>query len=1274
MMDDPISTEKDYLLEFLDPRVYDFPGTKTAASTPSSFTKLPCQTCSGGGLAQCYNCAVEGVDHGGMNLGALHAEPFLRVKEEFATDTIPNDRLYSSAVDAFDSLAINVPLHLNHLPEDVDPILKTEEEPGYQYRQLHDIKISEGDSATELAATRAASTASSSFNDRNMGANSAQNGLDVEGRNLDSTLPVSILDEHEETRKELAKIKFGNPRMIPCPATIAVPNPEVVLNFLPETMASMPYRMEVLDLPLYSRVETQIKLKLKFSPAPSELLLHVPQDLISKNKFGLVKLVEKLPLSLRKNMLFLNTFVMTSDLLQSCRMCPRCIKRERKRALRLKGRDSHNNEEQGMNAESSQLIMLGSSFQNPWEDEKMLKKAIIYNCKEILSFPPPSGLPTDQSKLLDFSARITCYCRHHKESEGFKLLMVVRDYMGNIKAKCVSSPIMIMDRKKSLSVGSRSTLANPNPISHLSALGPDVNAGHRPLGPVARGSNMCKDPAEDPSDLASLCPLLPNSIDDLTSDSAVRGTKRKKMSLDDLYNLFLPVSNSDTNLSVHHSATAMGKLNSNTLVMTPTHLPRASLYQQMLNNILLTQQGNGGDIAPCIQKIIPAQGPCRGGIEVTLLGYSFRPGLIVKFGAKNALATHCWSESTIVTYLPPCAQPGQVLVSFENELPSETVLTVERLHMVFTYTDDTDRQLIELALQIVGLKMNGKLEDAKNIAKRIVGSDKLDKSGDMIALETLGAQDNEARETMEDKSSNGEEIGGPSKKSEHHQIWYDNAHRAVQTLSRSSLSTEEILINFLSLVDLPNCPIIIPNWNLANAQGQTLMHLACLKNYGRLVGFLILHGTKINTKDNQGLTPFFLASMGGYRKLMKLLLNYRSPWNVKLPNDKYLKDYCDLNVLDVFESLEENAQRGNEAKVDVSLNSSVNGQSETIATNAAASSANYAASAATLSEQGISAAQRSYFSVDEPLNRSVSFDSLNSINMNNYGRHVLRLITESFSDDRDKGFDFLHVASETLDSEMYSGSVSASKSSRVTSPGSPRISAAAFGNESDGFADSELDSEEDMCTGQLAESDHADYANDYDDDSGNEFEYDENRIGKLQLRHSSNDQMGDVRPLNHGQRGLWNKMKRAVFALTPDTTATLPSYDDLFPLGGNGEERPKLEMERALNQQAAHGVVHANVSGLHLDVSTSIDEAGNTLDLSEDIALSYMNRPHKTVRNDKRLLFFWIPTLILLVSLYIYVSLTGYKVQVIEDFKTKARNTLGNVMFGNERLARVFRT
>ncbi|KAK7678243.1 hypothetical protein QCA50_018815 [Cerrena zonata] len=157
-------------------------------------------------------------------------------------------------------------------------------------------------------------------------------------------------------------------------------------------------------------------------------------------------------------------------------------------------------------------------------------------------------------------------------------------------------------------------------------------------------------------------------------------------------------------------------------IHAPPH-PQFSLplLNQPLANTNPTSNNGTTQNLPSIQRIIPAQGPIRGGIEVTLLGFNFRPGLAVKFGSNNALATHCWSETTIVTYLPPASQPGQVLVSFENH--ENMMLGGAQQQQVFTYTDDTDRQLIELALQIVGLKMNGKLEDAKNIAKRIVGSD-----------------------------------------------------------------------------------------------------------------------------------------------------------------------------------------------------------------------------------------------------------------------------------------------------------------------------------------------------------------------------------------------------------------------------------------------------------------------------------------------------------------------------------------------------------------------
>lgn len=1326
-MDEPLVAEKDYLTEFLDPRVYDLSGTKTPVSPPSGSTFIAnCRVCSAGSLGPCSNCMGDSATSNGLSSGSLQNELFLRIKLEITdADLMAGDLQAMGGVEPFDALTLgNTPsMHADDdVDVNVDPFIRFDDNSGYLYTRPQDMEISESGSPSETVITRATSTAS-----LNVGMNGLSAG--VPSRNylefdslapvvLAGTLPVSILDEHDETRKELAKIKFGNPSMNPCPATINVPDPAVVLDFLPETMAQMQYRLEVLDLPLHSRVETQIKLRFKFSPAPKELLLHVPQDLISKNKFCLANPVENLPLALRKNMLFMDTYVLTSDLQLSCRVCPRCIKREQKRALRLKGTDAHAGDDIGDGGAvkvESRMNSMGqgqsSSFQNPWENEAMLKKAIIYNCKEIVSFPPPSGLPTDQAKLLNFSARIICYCRHHKEAEGFKLLVVVRDYTGAIKGKCVSGPIMIMDRKKNLSSASRTTLAtlntgmtsgnnvnasngNVNGVSNVNANGANGRAAS--LGRSTAANSVFSDTSLNPSDLTSLQPLLPNLIDDLTSDSAARGLKRKKMSYDDLYNLFLPLSNSDTNASVH-AATYSG-FNKSMLHLAPASIPRIPLLQQLTIPGLQTL-GNASalpnDTAPCIQKIIPAQGPCRGGIEVTLLGYNFRPGLIVKFGAKNALATHCWSESTIVTYLPPSAHAGQVLVSFENENLDASL--APGLHMVFTYTDDTDRQLIELALQIVGLKMNGKLEDAKNIAKRIVGSDKLDKTmdgelkgeevGDVVSTSNADF----SKENSDNLGENTDNLGEKDLKSSTYQNWYDNAHRAVQTLTRSNLSTEEILINFLSLVDLPNCPIVIPNWNLANTQGQTLMHLACLKNYGKLVAFLISHGTKVNVPDNQGLSPFFLASMCGHRRLMETLLAYRSPWNVRLSNDKYLKDYCDLNVLDLFKKLEEKCDDAEEAKS--------SGKFASRAKNSAAASNGHGVSAGNKNAGGgnsngignsnngsgitgngvipLSLVQfghsrrRSSASVDEQLTRSLSLDSLNSINLNSYGRHVSRMITESVSEEREKGLDSMHSPLE-----IESGNSFVLAHSRITSPGTV-MSPVLFGNDSD-FADSELDSDDDLYGANHSESDYADYDYDYEDESGEDVG-DERALNGMP--HAASLSLQDMQPVKtkteeldgagaQNGAGLWNKMKRAVFALGPDESTNLPSYDDLFPFG-DGEIRPKLELERALNQNAQAGSSeheHIKVSAVKLD-----DDAGIALDLSEDLALSYINRPRKTVRNDKMLLFFWIPILILLSSIFIYVSVTGYKVQVIENFKEKARNTIGNVMVGNERLARVFR-
>jgi hypothetical protein len=118
---------------------------------------------------------------------------------------------------------------------------------------------------------------------------------------------------------------------------------------------------------------------------------------------------------------------------------------------------------------------------------------------------------------------------------------------------------------------------------------------------------------------------------------------------------------------------------------------------------------------PQLERLVPAQGPTYGGIEVTLLGSGFYQGLTCLFG-EHAAATVFWNPSTLVCILPPAAQTGPVVVSFK-----EHPLVLEQQDVaIFTYYDASDQALLELALQVVGLKMTGKLHDAKHVAMRIV--------------------------------------------------------------------------------------------------------------------------------------------------------------------------------------------------------------------------------------------------------------------------------------------------------------------------------------------------------------------------------------------------------------------------------------------------------------------------------------------------------------------------------------------------------------------------
>ena len=128
-------------------------------------------------------------------------------------------------------------------------------------------------------------------------------------------------------------------------------------------------------------------------------------------------------------------------------------------------------------------------------------------------------------------------------------------------------------------------------------------------------------------------------------------------------------------------------------------------------------------VAPVIKRLIPTEGPMRGGAEITILGDNFHSGLTCMFGDNAAIPSHCWNSTTMVCTLPPSITPGVVVVGFKKNDQMITVMEGSDIRTsLFTYIDDTERALMELALQVVGLKMTGRLEDARQIAMRIVGA------------------------------------------------------------------------------------------------------------------------------------------------------------------------------------------------------------------------------------------------------------------------------------------------------------------------------------------------------------------------------------------------------------------------------------------------------------------------------------------------------------------------------------------------------------------------
>lgn len=159
---------------------------------------------------------------------------------------------------------------------------------------------------------------------------------------------------------------------------------------------------------------------------------------------------------------------------------------------------------------------------------------------------------------------------------------------------------------------------------------------------------------------------------------------------------------------------------------------------------------------------------------------------------------------------------------------------------------------MELALQVVGLKMTGKIEDAKNVAMRIVG--------------------NTGNEGGNQHSSNGAmQMSSTSLR---------DLRSLLLVRAGENEDFEKLIVDFLAIlktpIDHPSSKVVSVATALSYTTpgGQTLLHLAAFMGFSSLVTILVGLGIDLDARDRNGYTALHFAALAASAECTRLLLEY----------------------------------------------------------------------------------------------------------------------------------------------------------------------------------------------------------------------------------------------------------------------------------------------------------------------------------------------------------------------------------------------------------------
>ena len=510
--------------------------------------------------------------------------------------------------------------------------------------------------------------------------------------------------------------------------------------FFDESIPVKPPQIKLLGIPqkgAKSRVETQIKVIMQLENIEQFThwkFLRLPFGSASKKRSKKGALTPyDVP---RHNTLYLETQVRcATPPHHPVLACTSCRERERKRfqrkrEARVRPRPRSDDEDDDPPP---------GSLPNSVQDQYERNKIILFNCGELVPLNFESAY--DGAKPLPTAVlptRVTCYCRHHREKLGFFIDFTLKQHNGKVIANTTSPPIMITDDHKSTltrpfdglsetsTKGKRSSIKSKRGINEKNNLTHSDNNDKKPYSAPNRRK---KSPFEfthlnnsSPSFTTQHDYSSVNNIIQLSTPATTPSPPRTEQIMFDNDSIFNSPNNVydskngfDNQLedfldsSLFINSPEENNLHLSPLIDTKDIKPHEDFNNILNDSLSIESKPSTSQIpfnillppshAPIISRIVPSEGPIRGGIEITILGQNFEDGLTACFGDIQASRTTRWGECTLVCLLPPASNPGPVQVTLKGHNVPEQYNQDES--NIFTYLDDSDKALVSIYIQVI---------------------------------------------------------------------------------------------------------------------------------------------------------------------------------------------------------------------------------------------------------------------------------------------------------------------------------------------------------------------------------------------------------------------------------------------------------------------------------------------------------------------------------------------------------------------------------------------